>query len=356
MRVRTGNSEMQLWSEYVTARPTDSRTANSLVLGLAVWISGLVAYSFQGVSAAVVYIGSIITYSWLLYIPLMVFGLQYFHRSYIKEVEGFRPYLKISEDAFRSLVRRLDFLVCNRWIVFISAAFLSGYFELTNPTLTPLQLLVIQLRAGQLPNIVAVWGTAQTYLNWLLLSTGIWLVVSIWLGIFLVSRRPVNFTPSRFSNEFRNLAMLNLKTTGFYFLGLAVPSLLIYFESSNKHFDPLSLAFFYALIVPGVIGFFAPHYNIHRTLRRGKLDELERIDREMVKDAAKLHDLHLNKSEDLQEYVKLSSRLIALSANERRIADADDWPLDHSMITTFAAFIIIPIIINLATNPPPGFP
>lgn len=347
---------MQLWSEYLTARPTESRTANSLLLGMAVWVSGLVAYSFLGVSFVLLYIGSIIAYSWLLYIPLMVYGLQYFHRNYINEVEGFRPYLKISDEAFRSLVRRLDFLICNRWVVLISAGLLTVYFELSNPSLTPLQLLRNQLIGGQFPSSVALWGTGQSYLNWLLLSTGIWLVVSIWLGIYLISRRPVNFTPARFSNEFRSLAMLNLKTTGFYFLGLAVPSLLIYLESTNKHFDPLSLAFFYALIIPGVIGFFAPHYNIHRTLRNSKLNELERIDREMSRDAAKLHDLHLNKSEDLQEYVKLSSRLIALSANERRIAEADDWPLDHGMITTFAAFVVIPIVINLATNPPPGFP
>ncbi len=347
---------MQLWSEFVTARPTTSRTTNALILGMAVWISGLLAYSILGVNAALVYIGSVFAYSWLLYIPVMVYGFQYFHRNYIKEVEGFRPYLKISDEAFRALVHRLDFLVCNRWIVFISAALLTGYFELSNATLTPLQLFRNQLLAGRLPTSDAIWGTGQSYLNWLILSTGIWLVVSIWLGIYLVSRRPVSFTPARFSNEFRNLAMLNLKTTGFYFLGLAIPSLLIYSESSSKRFDPLSLAFFYALIIPGVIGFFAPHFNIHRTLRKTKLNELERIDREMARDAAKLHDLELNKSEDLQEYVKLSSRLIALSANERRIAEADDWPLDHGMITTFAAFVIIPIVINLVTNPPPGFP
>jgi hypothetical protein len=356
MGAESGPPLMQLWSEHITAHPTASRTANALILGMAVWISGLLAYSIIGLKAALAYIGSLITYSWLLYIPVMVLGLQYFHRNYIKELEGFRPYLKIPNKAFSDLVHRLDFLVCNPWIVFISAALLTDYFELTSATLTPFQLLAQQLGSGRIPTSDALWGTGQSYLNWLLLSTGIWLVVSIWLGIYLVSRRPLNFTPARFSNEFRDLAMLNLKTTGFYFLGLAIPSVLIYFESSNKHFDPLSLAFFYALIIPGVIGFFAPHYIIHRTLRNSKLSELERLDKEMTRDAAKLHDLHLNKSEDLQEYVKLSSRLIALSANERRIADADDWPLDHSMITTFVAFVIIPVIVNLVTNPPPGFP
>ncbi len=370
MRVQTGQPLSQLWSEYLTARPTGNPITNALILGMVVWTSGLVAYALRSMGAAVAYIDSVLLYGWLFYIPLMVFGFQYFHRNYVKEVRGFRPHLKISDEEFGSLIRRLDFLVCNRWVVFIFAILMTGYFELTNVTTvvssagtriflpTPLQQLVSQLSAGQFPTSDALWGTGLSYLNWLLLATGIWLVISLWIGIFLISRRPLNFTPARFSHEFRGLARLNLKTTGFYFLGLAVPSTLnFYFSvSTSRSFDPLSLAFFYALMIPGVIGFLAPHYNIHKTLLNSKENELERIDKEIAHFSARLHDLHLTNSEDLQEYVKLSARLIALLASERRIAEADDWPLDHSQISVFLALVIVPILVNLATSPPPGFP
>lgn len=356
MRAQTGQPLSRLWSEYVTARPTGSPIANTILLGIAVWTSGLVAFAFKGIDFVVAYIEYPLVYGWLVYVPLMVFGMQYFHRSYMKEVEGFRPYLKVSEEAFASLLRRLDFLVCNRWVVFLSALVLTGYFELTNVTPTPLYFFLTQVAAGRLPASDIIWETSLSYLNWLLLSTGIWLVLSIWMGVFIVSRKPLNFTPARFSNEFHGLAMLNLETTGFYFLGLAIPGILNYFAQVNKHFDIFSLTFFYVLVGLGAVGFFAPHYNIHRTLVKGKNDELARIDKEMTQYASRLHELALNKSEELREYVKLSSRLIALGANERRIAEADDWPLDHTMISTFLAFVIIPIAVNFITSPPPGLP
>ncbi len=353
MRAETGQPLSRLWSEYITARPTGNPVTNAILLGIAVWTSGLVSYALIGVDAAVSYIEYLPVYGWLVYVPLMVFGMQYFHRSYMKEVEEFRPHLEISDEAFGALLRRLDFLVCNRWVVFISALVLTGYFEWTNTSPTPFYRFATQVAAGSIPTIDIIWGTALSYLNWLLLSTAIWLVVSIWIGVFIVSRRPLNFTPARFSNEFHGLAILNLATTGFYFLGLAIPGILNYFAQASKHFDIFSLTFFYVLIGLGAVGFFAPHYNIHRTLVKGKNEELARIDKEMTQYASRLHELALNKSEELQEYVKLSSRLIALGANERRIAEADNWPLDHGQISTFLILIVIPIILNLITNPLP---
>ncbi len=346
MRLKIENQNTQLWSEIVTAHLSRSPLAGVLIVSFSIWLLGFLAFAVGNQTLA--YIGSLPVYGFVfLFLPALLLGTRYFHRSYLKGLEDFQPYVKLSNPEFTRLKQRLDRILCNSRIV-LPLGILA--FILLEENFAPIRNAILNRSlTGISVSPVWLWSTGLAFIDWLLFATAIWLVISVWTGIYYISTQPLNFTPSRFSQEFRGLATFNLRVTGFYFLGIGIALLLNLYATRNL----FSLGFFYALLIAGAIGFFAPHYNIHRTLLKGKLDELQRLDKEIAHFASELHSLHLNESQDLQEYVKLTARIIALQANERRIAEADDWPLDHSQISTFLILIIIPIILNLITNPLP---
>ncbi len=264
-------------------------------------------------------------------------------------MDNFRGYLKLDEAGFESLKAKLDRWLCNFIVVFILALVFVVMLNLDQ-----VQSVATDIVGGHLTafDAVLVWTNLIFFFDALLLATAIWIVLSIWAGTFQISRQPINFKPVRYSNEFRPMAVFSLKTTAFYFLIITIPALLNLYYSQNI----FNLGFFYILVLPGAVGFFAPHYNIHRTLKRERQTELEHLDKEIHHHTTKLRALHLSNTKDLEECVWLSSHIIALQALERRVAEADDWPLDFSIISTFMGLVIIPILVNFVTSPPPGFP
>lgn len=346
MRVKTEQVTTQLWSESITTHLSRSPLAGVLMVAFSIWLLGLLAFAIE--NQALSYIGDLAGYGFVfLFLPALLLGTRYFHRLYLKGVDDFQPHVKLSNENFARLKNRLDRMLCDSRIV-LPIGIIA--FVLLEDNFAPIREAILKRNLSGVPATpVWLWSTGLAFINWLLFATAIWLVISVWTGIYYISRKPLNFTPARFSNEFRGLARFNLEVTGFYFLGIAIALLLNLYQTRNA----FSVVFFYALLAAGAVGFFAPHYNIHRTLLTGKLNELQRLDKEIAHFAEELHNLHLNESKDLQEYVKLTARIIALQANERRIAEADDWPLDHSQISTFLILIIVPIILNLITNPLP---
>ena len=344
--METKDSSIQLWSEAVATRLTRSPLANVLAIAFSIWLLGVTASYLE--NKTLTFIGSLPVYGFVfLFLPALFLGTRYFHREYLKGIEEFQPYLKLSNDEFTKLKNRLNQTLCDSRIV-IPLGILA--FAVLEDNFAPVRDAILRRNlSGITLSPIWLWLNILSLIDWLLLVTAIWLVIIVWTGIYQISRQPLNFTPARFSNEFHDLATFNLKVTGFFFLGIAIALLLNLYATRNL----FSLAFFYALLATGAIGFFAPHYNIHRTLVKGKMDELERLDKEIVHFAKKLDSLHTTDSQNPQEYLRWTARIISLQASERRIAEADDWPLDHGQISTFLILIIIPILLNLVTNPLP---
>ncbi len=346
MRVKTKDPSIQLWSEVITDRLTRSPLMGVLVVAFSIWLLGFFASLIENQS--LIYLGSLPVYGFVfLFLPSLFLGTGYFHRSYLKGIDGFQPHLKLSSDEFTRLKNHLDRILCDSRIV-IPLGILA--FIVLEDNFAPIRYAISKWNFSGIPRSpVWLWLTCLSFIDWLLFVTAIWLVISVWTGIYYISKQPLNFTPARFSNEFHDLAAFNLKVTGFYFLGIAIALLLNLYATRNL----FSVVFFYALLGAGAVGFFAPHYNIHLTLLRGKLDELERLDKEIANFAGKLDNLHLHESQNPQEYLRWTARIISLQASERRIAEADDWPLDLGQITTFLVLIIVPMLLSLVTNPLP---
>jgi len=98
------------------------------------------------------------------------------------------------------------------------------------------------------------------FLN-LLTATGVWIGVSIWLTIFLISKQPLQVKPSPSTiEEFRGLTMLALWFSLFYFLAISIGIVIPLARQPamsllNIFFSPL-LAF----IAIGVVVVVSPFY------------------------------------------------------------------------------------------------
>jgi hypothetical protein len=352
--VKTKDPSIQLWSEIIPARLTNSPTAGVLLVAESIWLLGLLASVVD--NKALFFLSGLPTYGLVfLLLPALFLGARYFHRSYLIGIDEFQPHTKLPSEEFSKLKSRLDRMLCDSRIVFMLGILA---FVVLEDNFAPIRDAIVKSDFSGIPLSTPVkdlgiwlwiWALGLSSVEWLLFVTAIWLVISIWIGIYYISKQPLNFTPARFSNEFHDLAMVNLKVTGFYFLGISIALLLNLYATKNL----FSVVFFYVLLAAGAFGFFAPHYNIHLALVKGKREELERLDKEIVHFAKKLDSLHATESQNPQEYLRWTARVISLQANERRIAEADDWPLDHGQLSTFLILIIIPILLNLITNPLP---
>lgn len=69
----------------------------------------------------------------------------------------------------------------------------------------------------------AVWHFVFSFFTWLLIATGVWTIISMWLAVFSMSRQPLNLelSPKTFK-DFRLLGLVSLNFSLFYFLGISI--------------------------------------------------------------------------------------------------------------------------------------
>jgi hypothetical protein len=347
-----------LWSESLTRHLDRNPLKAAAFLTFAVWLSGLAAFVLGSKSWG--FILDVPTYGFVfVFIPASLFGVRYLRNSFLKEVDGFGKHVNMPKEKYQAVRIRLNNLLCYFPAVAFIAIILGVLFDTNIPK------LYTYVATGQLSRFDSafLWTLGLSALDWLLFATVIWVVLSIWIGVYIVSKQPLNFKPTRFSDEFLPLSRFDLKVTGFYFIALTIPGLLNLYvqlveQSARTGFDPLQLAFFFILILPGVLGFLTPLYNIHRTLKKAKWDELKRIDDEIHQQAVQLQQLQMAEPGNMQDYAKASSQYMRVSASllslltlERSVNEVDDWPiLDHTMLTGFMVLILLPVIINILTN------
>jgi len=301
------------------------------------WLTSLLVYTLSGIPEAYLY-------HWQLHLAffgtgLIIFGSASGFRSFIKELpEWARPVLKLDEVRFKEFFAKAE-----RWA--------SSLFP---PLLYAFAMILMNIVTSNLLflgfTVLICWELALLFFMQLLSGTGIWIVVSIWLIVFQVSRQPLDLKlSSQTSRTFKPLATVSLYAAAFVFLTLSVNSVIL---PPAFLLSQLIYGFF---ILFGVLAFLIPFYNIHLLLIRLKKSQLQRISGETIRLIEELNGtLGQEHGEDSRHRIAIiSARLLALHIEEKTVEEADEWPVDISFFSTIAGLGLmsgVRLVIDIVTR------
>ncbi len=308
----------------------------------ALWLSGLLVYALDGLMT--VYVSELNVYlSMFGTFFLILFGSYYVPQILAKGIQDFRPMLKLDDLQFQKFSERLErytysFIPC--LLIAVGFGVLIGPHQLQQ-TLT------------EGFTLHAVWTLAITIFGWLLGATVIWMFASIWLTIFLVSRRPLNvkLSPETIM-RFRELSMLAFWFSLVYFLGVSIGNIPFLVEATAMSILDIVVSPYLFFIVIGIIGILLPFYNIHTALLKLKKQELSRIERESEKLLQQLDKVlaiqptRQNSDQTITTVAQttaITARLFSLQAKERHVKAAQEWPIDISFLSKLIGLCLIPI-------------
>ena len=105
-------------------------------------------------------------------------------------------------------------------------------------------------------------------------------------------------------------------------------------------------------ILFGVVAFLLPFYNIHRALVKLKKRELEEIEEEtdkLIQELTETSPKHpAGHSKD--HIIEITSSLVSLHIRERSVAEADEWPIDITVLSILAGIVLTPIITKIIVD------
>jgi hypothetical protein len=187
------------------------------------------------------------------------------------------------------------------------------------------------------------WIVVMLFFLNLLSATGIWMGVSIWFTIFLISRQPLQVElSSKTVKEFRELSNLALGFAAFYFLSVALGVILPLASEPMVSLADIVTSPFFVYLMIGVIGVFLPFYNIHRTLVSLKRRELLQIEKEYELMEKQLNNAQKEPTKSSGESLALMHSLSSLQIRERRVKAAREWPIDIGFISKLLGLILAP--------------
>jgi hypothetical protein len=328
------------WIEALFARlPVARRLREQVLLRLVflflLWLSGFVAFAVDGLGAAyatdmqvyVTFFGSGF---------IIMFGAYMIQESLGSTVLSIRPLMKLDDSKFKRFFGRME-LYTYSYIPELLMALLFAFFVPGN------RITLVQL-TGALESVHVAWTVAIMFFFNLLSATGIWLGVSIWLTIFLISRQPLHVElSSKTSREFRGLANLALGFSMFYFLAVALGLIIPLSNTPIVSLLDVILSPFLIYIVIGAIGVLLPFYNIHRTLVALKRRELLKIEEEFELMQKQLNDVQKEPAQKISDQsLVLLDRLFCLQIRERKARAAKEWPIDIGFVSKLAGLIAAP--------------
>ncbi len=307
---------------------------------LLLWLSGLLAHALDGLTAAYmlelnVYLSIFGTFF------IILFGSYYIQRTLSNLVRNFRPMIELDDLQFKKLSERLEqysysFLPC----LFITLGFavFAGAPSQFQQALTEGFKLHL------------VWSLSISVFGWLLAGTAIWMFVSIWLTIFLISRQPLNvkLSPETIS-RFRELNMLAFWFSLFYFIGVSIGNVPFLASAPALSLVEIVVSPYLFFIGIGIIGILLPFYNIHRALVGLKRQELLKISEESEQLVHQLDEV-LAKQPTKQvsdQTLTIMARLFSMQVKEKRIEAAQEWPIDISFLSKLAVVGLIPIVSRI---------
>jgi hypothetical protein len=218
-----------------------------------------------------------------------------------------------------------------------------------------------------IPLFIKEWGAIVTgylavvnFFFILFFATLIWIIVSMWITLYVTLRQPLNLKLSpRTNEEFQPLAIWGLKVL---FVTFVLVAIIVVFYNLGIVFSPWGFVGFVGslvfTVVLGVIAFLLPFYHVHRILIKLKKRELLEIEEEVNKLMDDLAQTSSNNnvlhSEESITQIMNSQRALArlhfLQIRERRAKEADEWPIDTTILSILAAIVLVPILSQILIN------
>ena len=351
-----------LWTELLFSYfPIDKKIFWQQMLArfgflFSVWLTGLLAYALEGRMTS--YIINLNAYTALFGTSFLVLFVSYLLQRKLDDlIQNVRPMLKLDDPQFQKFSERVErysysFLPC----LFMTIAFAVwgiGMLLTGAPNEFP------QAWAEGF-KLIAIWSLFLNIFVWLLTATGIWMVVSIWLTIFLISQQPLNVELSPETiKKFRGLSILALWFSLFYFLGVSIGNITFFARASALSLLEIVISPYLFFVAIGVIGVLLPFYNIHNALLTLKKQELSRIEEKSEQLLRQLDEV-LAKQPTRQisdqtiaivaQTTAIMARLFSLQFKERHVKAAQEWPIDIGFLTKLIAVGLIPIIARIAAQ------
>lgn len=296
-----------------------------------VWFSGILAYAFDGILIRYVY--NLELHASFFGNGIIIFYGTRGFRSFLEWLPKWaRPILKLDKAEFKKFFEKGERWASSFFPVFLFALAMT----LINFYASP-QTIVEGLTAH------SAWNLAFIFFLYLLVGTGIWIIVSLWLIIFWVSRQPLNLQLSpQASKTFRPLAIPSLYAAVCFFLAI---SIVPFFYPPTSITD---LVIYGLFIMFGALAFLIPFYNIHLVLIRLKKHEQLKIDEETNELMRELNEAlakHQNKN-----ITTITARLLALQIREKSVTKAEEWPVNiryFSALSGIALMALGRLIVEL---------
>ena len=302
-----------------------------------IWFTGLVAHALDGMTTE--YVSNVQTYMTLFGSGLIIlFGSYMVQRSLGNIVLSFRSLLKLDDSSFQEFSDRVErysysFVPCILIALPLTVFFSVGLSE---------------LQAALSGGIHALWNLLFVFFLNLLTATGLWIGVSIWLTIFLISQQPLRVKPSPNTiKEFRGLTMLALWFSVFYFLAVSIGIVVPLARQPAMSLLDVFVSPLLVFIAIGIIIVISPFYTIHKALLLLKKRELLKIEEEFERLKLQLDEaLAKPVSQSTEQITAIMGRLSSLQIKERRIKLAQEWPIDISFLSKLLGLVLVPAIIR----------
>lgn len=314
----------------------------SLFFSSIFWLTGFLAIAIDGMTIDSL---SLLTQQMIVFciIGFLVFvGSWWFRNQWTWFFNWTRHILKLSEAEFGRFRDKLERLI-NSFFPCLTIALILFFLNL----LPQLDLLYSNLFRH--PLVFAYWWCFMTFTFILFLATGLWMTISLWIVTFLTLRQPLDLTLSRrTSEEFRPLALWSLKDSLFYFVGIGI---LVFYEYIQRFLwgTILYSAIVGLAILIGVLAFLLPFYNIHRSLVKSKKRKMREIEEESSKLIQESNDVSTKypAGDSKDRLILITSRLVNLHIKERSVTEADEWPIDTTILSMLAGIVLTPILTKI---------
>jgi len=306
------------------------------------WLTGFLAIAIDGVTIDSL---SLLTLQMTLFCILgfLIFvGSWWFRNQWTWFFNWTRHILKLSEPEFRRFRDKLERLI-NSFFPCLTIALILFFLNL----LPQLDLLYSSLFLN--PLVFAYWWCLMTFTFILFVATPFWMIISLWIVTFLTLRQPLDLTVSRrTSKEFKPLALWSLKNSLLYFVEITILVFYTYIQRYMWGTIIYSITMG-LLILIGVLAFLLPFYNIHRTLVKFKKQKLREIEEESSKLIQESNDVSAKypAGDSKDRLMLITSRLVNLHIKERSVTEADEWPIDTTILSMLSGIVLTPILTKI---------
>lgn len=339
-----------IWTEYLFNKfpiKKDSSVQQILArisLLLMVWITGLILYMIDG-------LGRLYLFNPQFYLNFFVtgfiilFGSYMIQRSLPDIISSFRTILRIDDSQFRDLSRK----ILGYSFSIIPCLLLGSVFTLFLTGLP--REIQIAFMEGFRTHVIA--DIILTFFIYLLVGTIIWLGVSIWLTVLLISRQPLNMDLSQNTiDKFRGLTMLAIWFSFFYFIAISIGIAINLIGAPAESIIEILLSPLFVFIALGIIGVLFPFFNIHRALQHLKNDELVGIENDYAMLKKQLDEILSGQPdpEVSERTLSLIGQILSLQLKERNVRSAAEWPIDIRFLSKMLSLVLIPAIVRISVE------